>query len=83
MGYDYNGNRRRPQQKTVRPPEGLTSRQREKWLAVLFERESRDTPKTEDKSMTLAKYIESICLPKIAPHKLAKSTLARDKQDID
>lgn len=86
MGYDYNGNRRKPQQKTVRPPENLTPKQREKWLneqAVLFERECKNTPQTMDKSITLAKYIEDIWLPDIAPHKLAKSTLARDKQDID
>ena len=44
MGYDYNGKRIRPQQKTVHPPEELTPRQVEKWLneqAVLFERECR------------------------------------------
>ena len=42
MGYDYNGKRIKPQQKTVHPPEELTPRQVEKWLneqAVLFERE--------------------------------------------
>ena len=46
MGYDYDGNRRKPRQKTVRPPEGLTPKQLEKWLneqAVLFERECKDT----------------------------------------
>lgn len=32
MGYDHNGKRRNPQQKTVRPPENLTPKQREKWL---------------------------------------------------
>ena len=40
MGYDYNGNRIKPQQKTVRPPEWLTPKQLEKWLqeqAILFE----------------------------------------------
>ena len=39
MGYDYNGNRIKPQQKTVRPPKGLTPKQLEKWLqeqAILF-----------------------------------------------
>ncbi len=44
MGYDYNGKRIKPQQKTVHPPEELTPRQVEKWLneqAVLFERECR------------------------------------------
>ena len=37
MGYDYDGNRRKPRQKTVRPPEGMTPKQLEKlslyWLA--------------------------------------------------
>ena len=32
MGYDYEGNRIRPKQKTVHPPEGMTPKQREKWL---------------------------------------------------
>ena len=44
MGYDYNGKRINPRQKTVHPPEGLTPRQVEKWLneqAVLFERDCR------------------------------------------
>ena len=50
MGYDYEGNRIRPKQKTVHPPEGLTPKQREKWLkeqAVLFERECRSLPQEE------------------------------------
>ena len=86
MGYDHNGKRRNPQQKTVRPPAELTPKQREKWLneqAVLFEKECRDTPRTAaNKSITLAEYVE-IWLRDIAPDKLAKSTLVRDKQDID
>ena len=86
MGYDYEGNRIRPKQKTVHPPEGLTPKQREKWLkeqAVLFERECRSLPQEEvDRSITLAKYTE-LWLREIAPGKLAKSTLARDRQDID
>ena len=86
MGYDYEGNRIRPKQKTVHPPEGLTPKQKEKWLkeqAVLFERECRSLPQEEvDRSITLAKYTE-LWLREIAPGKLAKSTLARDRQDID
>ena len=35
MGYDYNGKRINPRQKTVHPPEGLTPRQVEKWLNEL------------------------------------------------
>ena len=30
MGYDYKGNRIKPKQKTVHPPEGLTPKQKEK-----------------------------------------------------
>ena len=85
MGYDQTGKRRAAQQKTVRPPEGLTPKQKEKWLneqAVLFERECKDTPLTADRTITLAQYVQ-IWLRDIAPDKLAKSTLARDKQDID
>lgn len=86
MGYDYEGNRIKPRQRTVHPPEELTNRQKEKWLneqAVLFERECRSLPQEEvDRSITLAKYTE-LWLREIAPGKLAKSTLARDRQDID
>ncbi len=61
MGYDHNGKRRLPQQKTVKPPEGLTQKQRENWLneqVVLFERACKDTPVTENKSITLAEYVQ-------------------------
>ena len=84
MGYDYNGKRIKPQQKTVRPPEELTPRQVEKWLneqAVLFERECRHTPQPVQQ-LTLAKYID-LWLADIAPGKLAKSTIRRDRQDIE
>ena len=40
MGYTPDGRRRNPQQKTVKPPTGLTPKQTEKWLqeqAMLFE----------------------------------------------
>ena len=83
-GYDYNGNRVKPQQKTVRPPEGLTPKQIEKWLqeqAVLFEMDCKNGSQQVNRSITLGKYVE-LWLRDIAPHKLAKSTLARDKQDI-
>ena len=84
-GYDYQGNRLKPAQKTVHPPMGLTPRQKEKWLneqAVLYEQEVKHTPgQPVDHSMTLAKYIE-IWLEQVAPRKLAASTLTRDKQDI-
>ena len=56
MGYDYNGNRIKSQQKTVRPPEELTPKLTEKWLneqAVLFERSCKDDPQPK-KNLTLA-----------------------------
>ena len=84
-GYDYQGNRLKPAQKTVHPPLGLTNKQKEKWLneqAVLYEQEVKRTPGAPiDYSMTLARYIE-IWLEQMAPKKLAASTLTRDKQDI-
>ncbi len=84
-GYDYQGNRLKPAQKTVHPPLGLTARQREKWLneqAVLYEQEVKHTPGLPvDHSITLAKYIE-IWQEQVAPKKLADSTFTRDKQDI-
>ena len=76
MGYDYNGKRIKPQQKTVHPPEELTPRQVEKWLneqAVLFERDCRHTPQPVQQ-LTLAKYID-VWLEQVAPKKLAASTL--------
>ena len=85
MGYDYKGNRIKPKQRTVHPPEGLTNKQKEKWLneqAILFERECKGLPQEVDRSITLAKYTE-LWFQTIAPVKLAKSTLARDRQDID
>jgi len=84
MGYDYEGNRIMPVQKTIKPPVGLTPKQTEKWLeeqALLFEMEVKNTPQTVNKNITLAQYIE-IWLRDVAPQKLAKSTLVRDKQDI-
>ena len=32
MGYDHTGKRLKSQQKTVKPPHGLTKKQTEKWL---------------------------------------------------
>ena len=84
MGYDYNVKRIKSQQKTVHPPEELTPRQVEKWLneqAVLFERDCRHTPQPVQQ-LTLAKYID-LWLTDIAPGKLAKSTIRRDRQDIE
>ena len=47
MGYDFDGKRRKPQQKTVHPPDGLTPKAKEKWLeeeAALFERQCKNEP---------------------------------------
>lgn len=69
-GYDYQGNRLKPAQKTVHPPLGLTAKQTQKWLneqAVLYEQEVKHTPtQPVDRSLTLAKYIE-IWLEQVAP----------------
>ena len=85
IGYAYNGNRRKSLQKTVRLPTGLTPKQCEKWLkeqSVLFELACKNEPRQADRTMTLAKYTE-FWLEHIAPEKLAKSTVVREKQDID
>ena len=85
MGYDLAGRRRKPRQKTVRPPVGLTPKQREKWLdeqATLFEMECRELPPEVMKDMTLAEYTD-LWLRDVAPGKLAASTLVREKQDVN
>lgn len=85
MGYTPDGRRRNPQQKTVKPPTGLTPKQTEKWLqeqAMIFEMSCKKLNPDIDRSITLEKYTE-IWLQTIAPDKLAKSTLVREKQDIE
>jgi len=85
MGYTPDGRRRNPQQKTVKPPIGLTPKQTEKWLqeqAMLFEMSCKKLNPDIDRSITLEKYTE-IWIRTIAPDKLAKSTLVREKQDIE
>lgn len=84
-GYDYQGNRRKAQQKTVKPPNGLTAKQMEKWLneqAILFEKEVKNQPITVNENIKLAEYIE-IWQRDIAPAKLAKSTISRSNIDIE
>ena len=83
-GYDYEGNRLKAAQKTVRPPKDLTPGQCKKWLneqAVLFEREVQHDPQPVNHAMTLAAYTEH-WLRDIAPGKLAASTYSRDPQDL-
>jgi len=84
MGYDYQGNRIKPVQKTVHPPAELTTKQVEKWLSeqdLLFEMEVQHEQQPIDRNITLAKYIE-IWLRDVGPKKLALSTFTREKQDI-
>ena len=84
MGYDHTGKRLKSQQKTVKPPEGLTKKQTEKWLneqSTLFEMECKSTAPIVDRKTTLAQYTE-YWLQEIAPDKMAKSTLNREKLDI-
>ena len=83
-GYDYEGNRLKSVQKTVKPPKEYTPKQAEKWVkeqAILFEREVQHTPEPINRSITLAKYIEHWAAD-IGPKKLANSTYQRDLQDI-
>ena len=64
MGYTPDGQRRNPQQKTVKPPTGLTPKQTEKWLqeqAILFEMSCKKLNPDIDRSITLEKHTEIIC----------------------
>ena len=84
MGYDHHGKRRKPQQKTVHPPAGLTPKQTEKWLseqATLFELACKNRSAPVNRNITLAEYVE-LWQKNIAPDKLAKTTVIRDQQDI-
>lgn len=83
-GYDYEGNRLKSVQKTVKPPKEYTPKQAEKWVkeqAILFEREVQHTPEPINRSITLAKYIEH-WVADVGPKKLADSTYQRDLQDV-
>ena len=83
-GYDYEGNRLKSVQKTVKPPKEYTPKQAEKWVkeqAILFEREVQHTPEPINRSITLAKYIEH-WVADVGPKKLAGSTYQRDLQDV-
>ena len=83
-GYDYEGNRLKSVQKTVKPPKEYTPKQAEKWVkeqAILFEREIQHTPEPINRSITLAKYIEHWAAD-IGAKKLADSTYQRDLQDV-
>ena len=78
------GNRLKSMQQTVHPPAGMTPKQTEKWLneqAVLFELSCKQPQQTAS-NMTLAEY-SKYWFENIAPNKLASSTVAREKSDID
>lgn len=84
MGYDYQGKRKKPVQKTVHPSEGLTPRAKEKWLneqAVLFERSVKSDPEPKDRAITFAAYVEH-WKKDIMPEKLSVSTQRRAQQDL-
>ena len=84
-GYDYEGNRLKSVQKTVKPPKEYTPKQAEKWVkeqAILFEREVQHTSEPINRSITLAKYIEH-WVADVGPKKLADSTYQRDLQDLN
>ena len=85
MGYDCAGNRLKSMQQTVHPPASMTPKQTEKWLneqAVLFELSCKQQPQQTASNMTLAEY-SKYWFENIAPNKLASSTVAREKSDID
>ena len=85
MGYDCAGNRLKSMQQTVHPPAGMTPKQTEKWLneqAVLFELSCKQQPQQTASNMILAEY-SKYWFGNIAPNKLASSTVAREKSDID
>ena len=55
-GYDYEGNRLKSVQKTVKPPKEYTPKQAEKWVkeqAILFEREVQHTPEPINRSIKM------------------------------
>ena len=72
MGYDPEGHRRKPQQKTVHPPEGLTPKAKEKWLeeeAALFERQCKNQPLTVDKSRGQVHHLGGVHRLLAGPHR--------------
>ena len=82
MGYTPDGRRRNPQQKTVKPPTGLTPKQTEKWLqeqAMIFEMSCKKLNPDIDRSITLEKYTE-IWLQTIAPDKASTSAGTQSKR---
>lgn len=83
-GYDYLGNRKKPAQKTVHPPESLTEKQVEKWLneqAVLFEHEVKHEQLPPDSNITLYKYY-LIWKDEIGPKRMELSSFKRIVQDM-
>lgn len=83
-GYDYLGNRKKPAQETVHPPDDLTEKQTEKWLneqAVLFEREVKHEHLPPDGNITLYKYYK-LWQTEIGPKRMELSSFKRIEQDM-
>lgn len=84
-GYDYQGKRRKSQQKTVKPPDNLTPKQTEKWLneqAMMFENKVKNEPQTLNNNITMAEYIE-IFKNEVSPIKHSKSTQSTNKIEYE
>ena len=90
MGYTPDGRRRNPQQKTVKPPTGLTPKQTEKWLqeqAMLFEMSCKKLNPDIDRSITLKSTPRSGCKPLLrtnwqSPRSCAKSRISNASNRI-
>ena len=83
-GYDSNGKRAKPAQKTFQTPDGLTRKQEEKWIAeqaVLYEYEVKNGFRELPKDVTLQQYFDHFC-EDILPTKLAYTSGNRLKHDM-
>ena len=82
-GYDYEGNRLKSVQKTVKPPKEYTPKQAEKWVkeqAILFEREVQHTPEPINRKLTRAN--KSITLKALAPYYYRERALGHSTQEV-
>ena len=83
-GYDYEGNRLKSVQKTVKPPKEYTPKQAEKWVkeqAILFEREVQHTQSLLTEALRWQSTLNT-GQQMVGPKKLADSTYQRDLQDV-
>ena len=82
MGYTPDGRRRNPQQKTVKPPTGLTPKQTEKWLqeqAMIFEMSCKKLNPDIDRSITLENTPRSGCKPLLRTNLQSLHSCARSR----